>query len=174
MVVAARLIGRLGERRSLPAILVFGAVFLIPLAIWNHLGLLGAIFMVSIAQAAIRPITNGYINRRITSNQRATVLSIFSLVHGGAMSVAVVAILPAADLISFPAAFGIALAAAVTLGSGLWLLWHIAHRRDQTERIRRWSISVTKPQALQRPHPTSRNGQNGDGAPLYRNVQNLD
>jgi len=75
---------------------------------------------------------------------------------------------------SFPAAFGIALAAAVTLGSGLWLLWHIAHRRDQTERIRRWSISVTKPQALQRPHPTSRNGQNGDGAPLYRNVQNLD
>ncbi|MDE2966463.1 MAG: MFS transporter [Chloroflexota bacterium] len=181
MLVAARLIARLGERRSFPAILVYGSVCLIPLAIWNHLGLLGAIFMVSIAQAAIRPITNGYINRRITSNQRATVLSIFSLVHGGAMSIAVLAILPAADLISFPVAFGIAFLAVVTLGAGLWLLWHLAHRRDQTERIRRWSISVPKPQApqsrpqaLQPPDPNGRNGRNGDGSALYPNVQNLD
>ncbi|MYD73281.1 MAG: MFS transporter, partial [Chloroflexi bacterium] len=174
MLVAARLIGRLGERRSFPAILVYGAVFLIPLAIWNHLGLLGAIFMVSIAQAAIRPITNGYINRRISSDQRATVLSIFSLAHGIAMSVAVVVILPAADLISFPVAFGICLLAIVTLGAGLWLLWHLAHRRDQTERIRRWSISVAKPQAPQRPPSASQNGNNGEGSALYRNVQNLD
>ncbi len=174
MLLAARLIGRLGERRSFPTILVFGAVFLLPLAIWNHLGLLGAIFMVSIAQAAIRPITNGYINRRITSNQRATVLSIFSLVHGGAMSVAVIAILPAADLISFPVAFGITLLAVLTLGVGLWLLWHLAHRRDQTDRIRRWSISVTKPQALERPSAASRNGRNGEAGAVYPNVQNLD
>ncbi len=174
MLVAARLIGRLGERRSFPAILVYGAVFLIPLAIWNHLGLLGAIFMVSIAQAAIRPITNGYINRRISSDQRATVLSIFSLAHGIAMSVAVVVILPAADLISFPVAFGICLLAAVILGTGLWLLWHLAHRRDQTERIRRWSISVAKPQAPQRPPPSAQNGRNGEGSALYPNVQNLD
>ena len=174
MLLAARLIGRLGERRSFPTILVFGAVFLLPLAIWNHLGLLGAIFMVSIAQAAIRPITNGYINRRITSNQRATVLSIFSLVHGGAMSVAVIAILPAADLISFPVAFGITLLAVLTLGVGLWLLWHLAHRRDQTDRIRRWSISVTKPQALERPPAASRNGRNGEAGAVYPNVQNLD
>ena len=174
MLVAARLIGRLGERRSFPAILVYGAVFLIPLAIWNHLGLLGAIFMVSIAQAAIRPITNGYINRRISSDQRATVLSIFSLAHGIAMSVAVVIILPAADLISFPVAFGIALLAVVTLGAGLWLLWHLAHRRDQTERIRRWSISVAKPQAPQQARPTGQHGQNGERSALYPNVQNLD
>ena len=174
MLLAARLIGRLGERRSFPTILVFGAVFLLPLAIWNHLGLLGAIFMVSIAQAAIRPITNGYINRRITSNQRATVLSIFSLVHGGAMSVAVIAILPAADLISFPVAFGITLLAVLTLGAGLWLLWHLAHRRDQTDRIRRWSISVTKPQALDHPPAASRNGRNGEAGAVYPNVQNLD
>lgn len=174
MLVAARLIGKLGERRSFPTILVYGAVCLVPLAIWNHLGLLGAIFLVSIAQAAIRPITNGYINRRISSDQRATVLSIFSLAHGAAMSIAVIAIFPAADLISFPVAFGIALLAVVTLGAGLWLLWHLAHRRDQTERIRRWSISVAKPQAPQRPPPSAQNGRNGEGSALYRNVQNLD
>lgn len=174
MLVAAWLIGKLGERRSFPTILVFGAVCLIPLAIWNHLGLLGAIFMVSIAQAAIRPITNGYINRRINSDQRATVLSIFSLAHGAAMSIAVITIFPAADLISFPVAFGITLAAVVILGAGLWLLWHLAHRRDQTERIRRWSISVAKPQAPQRPHPSVQNGRNGESSALYPNVQNLD
>ncbi len=177
MLVAARLIGKLGERRSFPTILAYGALCLIPLAIWNHLGVLGAIFMVSIAQAAIRPITNGYINRRISSNQRATVLSIFSLVHGGAMSIAVIAIFPAADLISFPAAFGIAFLTVVTLGAGLWLLWHLAHRRDQAERIRRWSISVPKPQALLRPSDVNgvgSNGRNGEDAALYRNVQNLD
>lgn len=178
MLVAAWLFSRLGERRSFPTVLVFGAACLIPLAIWNHLGVLGAIFMVSIAQAAIRPITNGYINRRISSDQRATVLSIFSLVHGGAMSVAVLVIFPVADQVSFPAAFGISLLIVVTLGVGLWLLWHLAHRRDQTERIRRWSISVPKPQALQSQPGVSANGHDGQPAvvypPVQRNVQNLD
>ena len=174
MLAAARLMARLGERRSFPTVLVFGAVCLIPLAIWNHLGLLGAIFMVSIAQAAIQPITNGYINRRITSNQRATVLSIFSLARGVAMSVIMIALLPVADIFSFPVAFGSALLAVATFGGGLWLLWHLAHRRDQTERIRRWSLSVTKPQALQHPNGAGQNGQGRDDTTLYRNVQNLD
>ncbi len=174
MLAAARLMTRLGERRSFPTVLIFGAVCMIPLAIWNHLGLLGAIFMVSIAQAAIRPIANGYINRRITSNQRATVLSIFSLVHGLGMSVIMLIFLPTADAVSFPAAFGLALIAVVTVGAGLWWLWHNAHRRDQSERVRRWSLSVPKPQALR---PQAQLGQNGIDAPapaLYPNVHNLD
>ena len=174
MLIAARLIAKLGERRSFPTVLVYGAACLIPLAIWNHLGVLGAIFMVSIAQAAIRPITNGYINRRISSDQRATVLSIFSLAHGGAMSLAVLAIFPIADMVSFPAAFGVALLTVATLGAALWLFWHLAHRRDQTERIRRWSISVPKPQAQQPPPSNGRNGTGGDGQVLYPNVHSLD
>ena len=174
MFAAARLVGKLGERRSFPAILLYGALCLIPLAIWNHLGLLGAIFLVSIAPALVRPIANGYINRRITSDQRATVLSILSLVHGGAMSVVVIVFLPAADIISFPASFGLAFLTVITLGAGLCLFWHRAHRRDQTERIRRWSISVAKPQALQRPPGVQGNGQGGERSDLYQNVQNLD
>ena len=174
MMAAARLIGRLGARRSFPAILAFGALFLIPLAIWNHLGLLGAIFMVSIAQAAIRPIATGYINRRITSNQRATVLSIFSLVHGGVMSIVVIALLPVADLVSFPAAFGLALLVVVTIGTALWLLWRFAHRRDQSERIREWSMTVPKPQALRQQSQLHQNGHGGDAPTLYPNVQNTD
>lgn len=171
---AAGLVGKLGERRSFPAMLIFGAICLIPLAIWNHLGLLGAIFLISIAAAAIRPITYGYINRRIKSDQRATVLSILSLVHGIAMSLIMVVYLPVADIISFPAAFGLALLTLVTIGAGLWLLWHLAHRRDQTERILRWSLSVAKPQALQHPNGAGRNGQGREDTALYRNVQNLD
>ena len=174
MFAAASLVGKLGERRSFPAILLYGALCLIPLAIWNHLGLLGAIFLVSIAPALVRPIANGYINRRITSDQRATVLSILSLVHGGAMSVVVIVFLPAADIISFPASFGLAFLTVITLGAGLCLFWHRAHRRDQTERIRRWSISVAKPQALQRSPGVQGNGQGGERTDLYQNVQNLD
>ena len=174
MMAAARLIGRLGARCSFPAILAFGALFLVPLAIWNHLGLLGAIFMVSIAQAAIRPIATGYINRRITSNQRATVLSIFSLVHGGVMSIVVIALLPVADLVSFPAAFGLALLVVITICTALWLLWRFAHRRDQSERIREWSLTVPKPQALRRHSQLNQNGHGGDAPSLYPNVQNTD
>lgn len=174
MICAARLIGKLGERRSFPAILAFGAVFMIPLVIWNHLGLLGAIFMVSIAQAAIRPIATGYINRRITSDQRATVLSIFSLVGGGAMSLILLAIVPTADAASFPVAFGLALLVVIVIGGALWLLWRLAHRRDQTERIREWSISIPKPQALQHSRRASEPRKAGDGRDLYPNVQNLD
>lgn len=172
MLAAAWLIARLGARRTFPVILAFGAVFMIPLVIWNHLGLLGAIFMVSIAHAAIRPIATGYINRRITSDQRATVLSIFALGGGGAMSLIMISIVPAADIISFPAAFGLALLVVVTAGVALWLLWHFAHRRDQAERIRRWSISITKPQALQRPSGMVQNGDGGERRALYPNVQN--
>lgn len=187
MLSAGQLMARFGERRSFPAVLLFGAVFMIPLAIWNHLGLLGAIFMISIAQAAVRPIASGYINRRISSDMRATVLSIFSLIGGGAMGVILVIVVPAADALSFPIAFGIALAMVVTIGVGLWMLWRMAHRRDQAQRMRRWSLGIVKPQALHHRNAGSpaidrlgangRNGQNGtDDAKraLFPNVQNLD
>ncbi len=173
MLSSAKLLARVGERRSFPIILVFGAVFMIPLAIWNQLGLLGAIFMVSIAQAALRPITTGYINRRISSDQRATALSIFSLVGGAAMSIVLLTIVPTADLVSYEMAFAMALLVVVTLGVALWLLWRWSHVRDQTERIRRWSISAPKPQAprIERSDPDSETGSDGG---LFPSVQNLD
>ena len=180
MVAAAWLVGRFGPRRTFPMILLFGAVFMIPLAIWNHLGLLGTIFMVSIAHAAIRPIATGYINRRITSDQRATVLSIFALVTGGAMSVILLTIVPAADIYSFPVAFGMALGVVATLGAGLWLIWRRAHLRDQADQMRRWSMTIPKPQALQQATEASRQQLNGDrngherADVVYPNVQNLD
>ena len=166
MLAAPKLYAQVGERRSFPLVLLFGAIFMIPLVIWNHLGLLATIFMVSIAQAAIRPIASGYINRRINSDQRATALSIFSLVVGGSMSIILIAIVPAADLVSFPFAFGVALAVTVTLGVGMWLLWRWAHRRDQAERVRRWIVA--KPQASRVETTVEPPGA------LFPSVQNLD
>ena len=183
MLFAGQLMSRFGERRSFPAVLLFGAVFMIPLVIWDHLGLLGAIFLISIAQAVVRPIASGYINRRIASDQRATVLSIFSLIGGGAMGVILVIVVPAADALSFPFAFGIAFAMVATIGVGLWYLWRLAHRRDQSERMRQWSLPIAKPQAehgLNRSTPqagrSTANGTHGtaDDSVLYPNVQNLD
>ena len=184
MLSAGQLMAKFGERRSFPAVLLFGAVFMIPLVIWNHLGLLGAIFLISIAQAAVRPIASGYINRRISSDQRATVLSIFSLIGGGAMGVILVIVVPAADALSFPFAFGIALVMVATIGVGLWYLWRTAHRRDQSERMRQWSLPIAKPQAqhgagpqpspAQRPAANGRNGAGESDGVLYPNVQNLE
>ncbi len=182
LLLADRLLSKMGERRSFVVILLWGAVFMAPLVIWNHLGLLGAIFMVSIAQATIRPIASGYINRRITSDQRATVLSIYSLIVGAAMSVILIGIVPVADIWSFPAAFGVGLIVTLTLGAALWWFWRRAHLRDQAERLRAWSIPIAKPQAARqslrdatRPHrAVSSNGLGRDGGDLYRNVQNAD
>jgi len=183
MLSAGQLMARFGERRSFPAVLLFGAVFMIPLVIWNHLGLLGAIFLISIAQAVVRPIASGYINRRIASDQRATVLSIFSLIGGGAMGVILVIVVPAADALSFPIAFGIALVMVATVGVGLWYLWQTAHRRDQADRLRQWALPIAKPQAANRngleahqPEHRAANGRDGtgDAEVVYPTVQNLD
>ena len=98
------------------------------------------------------------------------------------MSVIMIVMLPIADAVSFPAAFGVALLLVLTVGVALWWLWRLAHRRDQTERIREWSISIAKPQALQRSaaigehgRQNGRSARHGDDDPaLYANVQNLD
>ncbi len=183
MLAAAPLMAQLGERRSFPVILLFGGAFMIPLVIWNHLGLLGAIFFVSIAQAVIRPIASGYINRRIASDQRATVLSILSLVVGGAMGVSLAIVVPIADQVSFPSGFGLALIAVAILGVALWLLWRQAHRRDQAERMRRWALPIAKPQAYLRAATSvpialravnGRNGTAGERDILYSNAHNAD
>ena len=168
---AGSLAARLGERRALPTLMLAGAVLLIPLVLWNHLGLVGVIMLVTAVRQAVRPIATGYINRRIPSDQRATVLSVFQLIVGALMALLLVSVVPMADIAGFRNAFALTLAILIGAGLTFWLIWRFAHRRDQTERIREWSISIAKPQALEvRPDPS----RNGDGSALYRNVQNLD
>ena len=93
-----------------------------------------------------RPIATGYINRRIPSDQRATVLSMFEL--SAALLIAI--ILPqagaVADAVSFQASFGLLLVVLVGAGGLFALIWRYLHGREQ-RRLAFALNSVSKPQA---------------------------
>ncbi len=138
--LAAPFVARVGERRALTA-LIFGGVFLfIPLLLFDHLSIVAPIAILGGIHAAIRPIATGYINRRIRSDQRATVLSIYELVMAAQMALIVPAISASADSIDFRFAYGLSLTVVITIGAACWMIWRRSHRRDQAERLRRLGI----------------------------------
>ena len=171
---AASLVGRLGERRAFPTLLSMGAILLIPLILWNHLGLVGVIMMVSAVRHAVRPIATGYINRRIPSDQRATVLSVLQLIVGATMAVMLVTVVPTADIAGFQNAFGLALAILAVAGIVCWLVWRTAHRREQSERLRSWSLAISAPQAAVNQANQAQAQQNNSGPSLYPSLQNIE
>ncbi|HJN92348.1 MAG TPA: MFS transporter, partial [Dehalococcoidia bacterium] len=77
-------IARLGEVRTLLALPVIAILGYIGLAIWDALGAIALLALVGFVRSLAFPVVTGYINRRIPSDQRATVLSLnqvaFSLI----------------------------------------------------------------------------------------------
>ena len=128
--IAAPIADRFGERAALPVVMISGALAYVALALFDHLGVIAAIAVVAACRHAVRPIAIGYINRRVGSDQRATVLSVFELVAGGSMAVLVLVVGPSADAINLQVAYGIALAILVVIGGALWLNWNRAHRAE--------------------------------------------
>ena len=164
--LASSFVARVGERRAL-SILIFGGVFLfIPLLLFDHLSIIAPIAILGGIHAAIRPIATGYINRRIRSDQRATVLSIYELTMAAQMALIVPAISASADTIDFRFAYGLSVAVVLTLGVALWLAWRRSHRRDQAEAVRRISVRRA-PQANGLQLNGSSNGHHGNGADAH-------
>ncbi len=162
--LASPFVARVGERRAL-SILIFGGAFLfIPLLLFNHLSIIAPIAILGGIHAAIRPIATGYINRRIRSDQRATVLSIYELTMAAQMAVIVPAISASADTIDFRFAYGLSVMVVLTLGAALWLAWRRSHRREQVEALHRISVRA-KPQAIAAPKLQMVSG-NGKGMPV--------
>lgn len=128
--IAAPIADRFGERAALPVVLAAGALAYIALVLFDDLGVIAAIAVVAACRHAVRPIAIGYINRRIGSDQRATVLSVFELVAGGSMAVLVLVVGPSADVINLQVAYGIALLMLVVIGGALWFNWDRAHRDE--------------------------------------------
>ena len=148
--LAAPFVARVGERRAIPILMFGGAFLFIPLLLFDHLSIVAPIAILAGIHAAIYPIATGYINRRIRSDQRATVLSIFELVMAAQMALIVPAISASADSIDFRFAYGLSLGVVLTFGVSFWLLWRRSHRREQTDALRRISI---------RPAPQANLGQ---------------
>ena len=144
--LAARVANRLGERRSLVMPLVVGGLILLAPTLWDSLWVVGAIGLLAVIRGMTRPIATGYINRRIPSDQRATVLSMFEL--SAALLVAI--ILPqagtVADAAGFQASFGLLLVILIGAGALFALIWRLLHGREQA-RLAFSLNSMTKPQA---------------------------
>ena len=138
--LAAPFVARVGERRAIPFLMIGGAFLFIPLLLFDHLSIIAPIAILGGIHAAIRPIATGYINRRIRSDQRATVLSIFELIMAAQMALIVPAISASADSIDFRFAYGLSVGVALTVGIGFWIAWRRSHRRDQADTLRRISI----------------------------------
>ena len=151
--LAAWVASRFGERRSLLIPLFVGTLILLAPTLWDSLWVVAAIGLLAVIRGMIRPIATGYINRRIPSDQRATVLSMFQL----SAALVLAAIVPqagtVADAISFPASFGLLLLILIGAGGLFALIWRLLHGREQVRLAFRLN-SVSKPQAT-----TAHNGR---------------
>ncbi|MYD73279.1 MAG: MFS transporter [Chloroflexi bacterium] len=138
--LAAPFVARVGERRAIPILMFGGAFLFIPLLLFNHISIVAPIAILGGIHAAIRPIATGYINRRIRSDQRATVLSIFELMMAAQMAVIVPLISASADVIDFRFAYALSIGVVLTVGVVFLLYWRRSHRREQTDALRRISL----------------------------------
>ncbi len=144
--LAAGVASRLGERRSLLLPLILGGLIFLAPTLWDSLWVVVAIGALAAIRGMVRPIATGYINRRIPSDQRATVLSMFEL--STALVVAIV--LPqagaVADTVGFQASFGLLLVVLIGAGGLFALIWRLLHGREQA-RFAFTLHAMSKPQA---------------------------
>ena len=160
--LAAPFVARVGERRAIPILMIGGAFLFIPLLLFDHLSIIAPIAILGGIHAAIRPIATGYINRRIRSDQRATVLSIFELMMAAQMALIVPLISASADSIDFRFAYGLSVGVVLTIGIAFWMIWRRSHRVEQTDALRRISIRPA-PQAIASASNGTSNGVHSNG-----------
>ena len=125
-ILAAPLAERLGERRALPAVLVFGGLVFAPLLIFDHLALVACFALLAAGTAAVQPLAGGYVNRRIPSDQRATVLSIFSLFTAVMITIVIGTASALVDSFHFQAGFALAFVLLLAGGAVFWIGWRRA------------------------------------------------
>ena len=157
--LAASVAGRFGERRALPVVLLGGLLLFVPLMLWDSLWVIAAVALVAVLRGMIRPIATGYINRRIASDQRATVLSMYELSMGVLMALSTPLVGSVADNLSFQWAFALCLAVLVVVGGLLAVIWRRAHGREQV----RNGIALNSAPAPQAGLGGAANGRNGAG-----------
>ena len=128
--LAFRLLRLGGTPGALAIVALLATIGFAGAAAWDHIGALAFIALIPLARSVTGPLTIGYINHRVPSDQRATVLSLNLMVY----SVALVPIMPilglVADRLDLPATFAVAaaLVGGLSLISGLiWLRVHRAH-----------------------------------------------
>ncbi len=129
--LAFRLVSRAGPVAVLTALPLLGVAAYAALALIDDLGAVGFLALLMLLQSMVQPIATGYINRRVPSDQRATILSLPTLMLGLILAPFSAGVGFIFDGLGLQWAFaipGIALAA-LALGTGGF--WIAAHRREQ-------------------------------------------
>lgn len=129
--LASAVVRRLGERRALPLLLAAGVGLFLPTVIWDSLWVIGAIGLLAVLHGMTRPIATGYINRRIRSEQRATVLSMYELSTALLMAGCVTTMGSVVDNFGFQWAFALCIVLLAVGGGLLAAAWRRAHAREQ-------------------------------------------
>ena len=129
--LASAVVRRLGERRALPLLLAAGIALFVPTVIWNSLWVISAIGLLAMLHGMTRPIATGYINRRIASDQRATVLSMYELSTALLMAGCVTTMGSIVDNLGFQWAFALCIVLLAVGGGSLAAAWRRAHAREQ-------------------------------------------
>ncbi|MEE9278221.1 MAG: MFS transporter, partial [Dehalococcoidia bacterium] len=123
-------VARNGEVRTLIMLPCLGIAAYAGLALWDELGALGFLAVVGLLRSAAFPIITGYINRRVPSDQRATVLSFNQMGFSLLLAPLVPALGISADKIDLPTGFAVAAATLAALALVTGALWLRAHRRS--------------------------------------------
>lgn len=105
----------------------------IALAGIDHAWVAVAFLGVALARGLHNPVLAGYVNRRIESERRATVLSVQSVAGNVAMTIAWPLAGVVADAFGLRGAFLMYAAGTLALGGGALVLWNRAERDDLVE-----------------------------------------
>ncbi len=128
---AGWLLSRLGERGAFLALPVTLCLCGVALAGIDHVWIAVAFLGVALVRGLHNPVLAGYINTRIESTHRATVLSVQSVVGNVTMAIAWPLAGAVADACGLQAAFLMYASATLVLGVGMLLLWDRARAAAQ-------------------------------------------
>ncbi len=117
--LAARVAGQNRTRQALFVVPVIGAAGCVTLALTQGLGAYAAFPVVVLVGSMLHPLSTGYVNRRVGSERRATILSM----QGMVMSLVMAAMVPALGFATDRWGLGVAFAACGTVALASLLLF---------------------------------------------------
>jgi MFS family permease len=126
--IAFTVVARMGEVRTLLALPVIGVVGYVGLALWDALGAIVLLALLGFVRSFAFPVVTGYINRRIPSDQRATVLSLNQVAFSLILAPMVPALGISADKIDLPTGFAVAAGILAVLALITGIAWARTHR----------------------------------------------
>jgi MFS family permease len=125
---AGRMLSGLGERGAFLSLPLTLSLCCASLAAVDRFWIAGAFFGVAFARGLHQPLLADYVNRRIESGRRATLLSVQSVAGNVVMALAWPLAGITTDAFGLPGPFLLYACAALVLGGGALLLWDRAER----------------------------------------------